>query len=316
LLVCCAPAWAQDDDEKKPTAVYPAAIFTFEERGRETKDLGAQVSDLLFANLAAEPAIYLVDRADLKKILEEQELNLSGLVNPAESTRVGQLTGAKLIITGSVLQVQDNLYLIAKIIGTETSRVVGASAKGSVRDELDGLVTKLAAEITKAVNDRSADLVAKPITREDRVAALKKAFGDGKLPIVKIKIEERHVGQATIDPAAETEFTLLCTESGFEVLDPEKASTRKPDVMIVGEGFSEFATRHGNLISVKARLEVKAVDPITGQVLAADRQVAVEVDLTEQIAGKSALQEAAADAAMRLLPKVAKSWAGNKKKDD
>jgi hypothetical protein len=41
-----------------------------------------------------------------------------------------------------------------------------------------------------------------------------------------------------------------------------------------------------------------------GRVLAVDRQVAVEVDLTEEVAGKSALQDAAADIAERLLPKI------------
>ena len=72
----------------------------------------------------------------------------------------------------------------------------------------------------------------------------------------------------------------------------------------MGEGFSEFAMRHGNLVSVKARLEVKAVDRQTDKVIAMDRQTAVVVDLTEQIAGKSALQKAAAEIAERLLPKL------------
>ena len=64
--------------------------------------------------------------------------------------------------------------------------------------------------------------------------------------------------------------------------------------------------RRGNLVSVKARVELKAVDRKTGQVLAVDRETAVEVDLTEQIAGKKALQTAAAAIAERLLPKLVK----------
>ena len=74
----------------------------------------------------------------------------------------------------------------------------------------------------------------------------------------------------------------------------------------LGRGFSEFAMRRGNIVSVKARLEVKAIDRQRDQVVAIDRQTAVEVDLTEQIAGKKALQNAAAAIAERMLRKLVK----------
>jgi hypothetical protein len=57
---------------------------------------------------------------------------------------------------------------------------------------------------------------------------------------------------------------------------------------------------------VKARLEVKAIDRASGEVIAVERQTRVAVDLSEQIAAKTALQEAAADIAERLLPKLVK----------
>ncbi len=308
-----------DAQEKKKdvTAVYPLAIFPFAERGREVSDLGTKVSDLVFANLVANPELFLVDREDLNKIVQELELSQSALVNPAEANKVGYLTGAKILVTGSVLQVGETMYLIAKVIGTETSRVVGASVKGSVRDDLGDLARQLSDELAKTIVDRAGDLVAQPITREDRLAAVKKQIGKGKRPKVYIDIPERHVGQATIDPAAETELAIFFTECGFEVVDPAEGEKSEADILIIGEGFSEFATRHGNLVSVKARLEVKAVDRVSARVLAVDRHVAVGADLTEQIAGKAALQEAAASIAMRILPKLAGSAEkGDTKKDD
>ena len=297
---------AQDAKSDDEPAIYPVAILPFQERGRDAAELGAKVTDLLFAQLIANPDLYLVEREDIKKLFDEQELNLSGLVNPGQATQVGYLTGAKIIVTGSVVVVDDSLYLVAKIIGTETSRVLGASSKGKADDELDGLVHVLAASVAATISERATELVAKPVTREDRIAAIAEVLGKGKRPSVWIDVPERHVGQTTLDPAAATELALFCKELGFEVIDSKEGNRNDADVLLVGEGFSQFAARHGNLISVKARLELKALDRETGKVLAVDRQVAVSVDLAEQVAGKTALQDAAASIAGRLLPKIVK----------
>ena len=69
------------------------------------------------------------------------------------------------------------------------------------------------------------------------------------------------------------------------------------------------------LISVKSRLEVKAIQRTTGKILAVTRETTVAVDLTEQIAGKTALQDAAARIAVRLLPKLVETSGGKKNKN-
>jgi len=47
-------------------------------------------------------------------------------------------------------------------------------------------------------------------------------------------------------------------------------------------------------------------DKASGQLLAVDRQTSVAVDLSEQIAGKTALQQAAAELAERVMPKASR----------
>ena len=42
---------------------------------------------------------------------------------------------------------------------------------------------------------RADDLVAKPVSREDRIAALKKKLGDAKRPSMVVEIPEQHIGQ-------------------------------------------------------------------------------------------------------------------------
>lgn len=300
---------------EEPKAVYPVALLPFKERGREARELGTQVSDLLFANLVMKPELFLVDREDIKSTFRELELNLSGVVAPGEANKVGHLTGARILVTGSVLNVNGSIYLIAKIMGTETSRVKGTSVKGKRNDDIDTLVEKLAEEVAKTIAKNADSLVAKTVSREDRIKALKKALGDAKRPSLLVNVEERHVGNVTFDPAAETEVMLFATETGFRVLDP-KAGAEQGDIRIVGEGLTEFAARHGNLTSVKARLEIKAIDDRTGEVVAIDRETSVHVDLTEQIAGKTALQEASATIAERLLPKIVQHFNKDDSKSD
>lgn len=283
--------------------VYPTAIFAFAERGKGVEGYGTKVSDVLFAALVARPELYLVERDELAKTIQELTLNQSGMVNPDQAAKVGQLTGAKILVTGSVIEADKTLYLVAKIIGTETSRVLGDSIKGKMGDNLATLTEQLADKIAGKITGQADILMPKVEKREDRIADLKKKLEGAKRPVIMVRVTERHVGQATIDPAAETELTLVCREIGLEVLDTN-AGARQADIILQGEGFSEFAMRHGNLISVKARLEIKAIDQQTDKIIAADRQITVNVDLSEQIAGKKALQDAAMAIAERLLPKL------------
>ncbi|NOY74771.1 MAG: curli assembly protein CsgG [Kiritimatiellaeota bacterium] len=287
------------DSAKTADSVYPVAIFDFAERNSSVRGMGKQVSDLLFAGLAENPNLWLVERSEMKKILDESELNLSGMVGASQAIKIGHLTGAKIIVTGSVFKVAGKTYLVAKIIGTETSRVLGKSVKGN--EGLDNLAEKLAKAVSTVITGKADMLVAKVRTKKDIVADIKKAIGDKKRPKVFISVTERHIGQTTIDPAAQIELQSICKASGFTVTENENDA----DVLIKGEGFAEFATRRGNLVSVKARLELKALDK-NGEILAVDRQTDVQVGLAERVAGKQALQNASAKIAERLLPKICK----------
>lgn len=288
--------------------LYPTAIFNFVEKSRHLSGMGEKVSNIIFANLAANPEISLVDREELEKLQNEAELNLSGMVDAQRANQIGQLTGAKIIVTGTLFEIEDRLMLIARIIGTETSRVLGATVKGNVNDSIVGLTEALSEKIADTISQNAGSLVASPVNKKDRIAALKEKLEQAHKPSLAIGISEHHINRATTDPAAETEMILYSTETGFEVIDAANGRSKKPDVQISGEGFTEFATRKGDIVGVKARLEVKAVDRATSRILAVDRQTVIEVDLSEIIAGKKALERASAMIAERMLPKIAAQW--------
>jgi hypothetical protein len=231
-------------------------------------------------------------------------LSAAGAVASETAIRLGQLTGAEILVMGSVAQIEDTLFLTAKIMSAETSRVVSESVKGAAADDLAALAEQLAAKVAARLQKEAGQLVPQKLERPDRIAALKRKLADRDKPVVWIKVSEHHAGRPTVDPAAETELMLFAKESGFQIIDHGEGSRKQADIVIEGEAFSELASRYRGFFGVKARVEVKAVDRRSGQVLAAERQTSIAVDLAEQTAGKTALQEAAAALAERLLPKL------------
>lgn len=283
--------------------VFTVAVFDFDSKDEAVRDLGPKVATLINAQLSAEPQIVTVERAELEKVLGEQELGLSGTVSPDTAAKVGHLMGAKVLVTGRVFKADKELILVAKIIGTETSRVYGELVKGSAEGSLTELAGALAKKIAATVAERGETLLAKVQSRKDHVAKIKKSLKADELPSVSVKIGERHFGHPAIDPAAETELCLILTECGFKLVDDK--SPDKADIELTGDAFSAYGLRKGNLVSCKARLELKARKR-TGEILCVDRQMSVGVDIAEQTAAKIALENAATDLAERVLPKLAK----------
>src|SRR5712691_9592110 len=170
--------------------VLTVAIFDFESKDEGVRELGPKVAALINANLSAEPQIITVERAELEKVLGEQELGLSGTVSPDTAAKVGHLTGAKVLVTGRVFKADKELILVAKIIGTETSRVYGELVKGPAAASITDLSADLAKKIAATIAEKGQTLVAKVQSREERIGKIKQALGGAKLPTVSVKIGE------------------------------------------------------------------------------------------------------------------------------
>lgn len=287
-----------------PQNILTVAVFDFESKDEAVRGLGPQVATLVNANLSAEPQIITVERAELEKVLGEQELGLSGTVSPNSAAKIGQLTGAKVLVTGRVFKADGQTIIVAKVIGTETSRVYGEVVEGGSSAKLVDLSSSLAKKIAADVSAKSDTLVARVETREERIAKLKKALDGKKLPVVSVKINERHYGPHIIDPAAQTELSVILQQCGFTLADDN--STNKPAIEISGDAFSAYGMQKGNLISCKSRIELKARDVAAGSILVVDRQTSVGVDIAEQTAAKTALENAADMLAERVIPKLGK----------
>ena len=290
-----------------PAPPLTAAVLNFQTAGERLANKGAEVAVLLNANLStAAPNVILVERQEIEKLFGEQELGLSGTVSPETAARVGNLTGAKVLITGRLFDAGGKFYLVAKVIGVETSRVYGETVPFGDLAALDRAVAELAPKIAADLDQRGDTLVAKVETPAERLERLKKLVATapaGPRPSVSVVIAEQHLSRAVIDPAAQTEMRRELQQLGFDVLDPRDGG-RTADVQITGEAFSELAGRRGNLVSCRARAEIKVIRTDGGKLLLSDRQTDVAVDLAENVAGKTALENAARRLLERIVPRL------------
>ena len=327
LCACLLVAAGVSSGEAAGKTKLTVAVLDFDSDEKGGLTLGAKVATLLEVGLNPGGEYELVERSNVKKILEENGLGMTGLLDTNSAARVGNLLGAKVLVTGRVFSVDDEMFLAAKVISVETGRVYGEAVSIDKSQKLGPGVARLSRKVNNTITQNAAMLVA--VVREpvDTIETVSKALGDSKRPTVAVTGVERHVGQAVVDPAATTELKHILLKTNFEVYDdhpellsnwakeyfkdssvPTPSGRAKADVLIVAEAVSEFAARTEGLISCRARVEVRAIDRRTGRLLAIGRKTVTEVGLSEQIAAKSAIQKATADIAAALLPDAVKKW--------
>ncbi len=294
LAHALAPLHAQEN-EAPPLSV---AVLNFQDGSRELEGVGTSVSALLQVQLTIHSGAMLVERAELNEVLAEQELTLSDAVTPAQAAKVAQLTGAEVLISGRVFNVQDRVHLVAKVISSSTSRVFGATASYDNGEPLDGAVEKLATDVAKILKDRNADLRGGASLEERTNAEVAALLKDKPGKKFYIHIPESIIRVIVPDPAAQTEIAGMLEAAGWKSV----ATAEEAEIIIRGEAFAETAIRRGNLWFTRARLEFTVTNS-KGEVLKTDRIVSGNVDLAQAVGAKGALQKAGLSA----TPVVAKA---------
>jgi len=71
--------------------------------------------------------VRVVDRQNIQKIIDEYEFQATGLTDENTAVEIGKLSGADIIVIGSINNVGDRFYLNIKLIEVETAEIIGSS---------------------------------------------------------------------------------------------------------------------------------------------------------------------------------------------
>ncbi len=127
------------------------AVLDFQVQGmRAESDMGKIVAEWLITALVKEGRFDVIERRLLEKVLEEQKIGASGVVDESSASKLGKVLGAKIVITGSVMQFQNVMEVNARIIEVESSSIIAAeNVKSTSTVKLEDLVVQMADKIIK-----------------------------------------------------------------------------------------------------------------------------------------------------------------------
>ncbi len=137
--------WA-DPVKHRPLRI---AVVEFETQGNiGIKDAGRIIAEWLITDLGRFHYYTLQERALLRKVLKEQKLEVSGMVDEKTASAIGKLYGVDAIITGSVIRWGDMVSITARIINTGTGTILKtAEVKSYDINDIPSLINRLAEKL-------------------------------------------------------------------------------------------------------------------------------------------------------------------------
>jgi len=107
-------------EERMRTTIMP-----FEQKG-SLSDASRSFQDNFTNALVNQNRFQIIERQKIDYVLQEQKLSQTDLIDKSTALRLGKLVASQSIITGSIVETQSGLEIIARMIDTETSELLAS----------------------------------------------------------------------------------------------------------------------------------------------------------------------------------------------
>jgi len=156
--VSVAAAGALRAQQRGPDTRPGIAVLPFNNGGSYGQDkenfeaLEVGIAAMLISELSANPAARIVEREDIQKILDEQNLGAAGRVDPQTAARIGKLVGARYVVLGNFIDFYGDFRVDVRLVSVETSEIVKTEAERMQRDHLFDIVRTVAGKLMRDAN--------------------------------------------------------------------------------------------------------------------------------------------------------------------
>jgi len=115
---------------------HTIAVVEFSDLKGSVTNFGRFLSEELITRLYQTKKFKVIERQQLNKIITEQKLSLTGVVDPASAQKLGRVLGVDSIVFGSISDLVRTLKINARLISAETGEVFAAAAIDIVKDDV------------------------------------------------------------------------------------------------------------------------------------------------------------------------------------
>jgi TolB-like protein len=125
------------------------AVLPFESKGIGGALGQIDLLDKLVTGFVSTNRFKVIERAQLEKILEEQKLGMTGIIDASTAAQIGKGIGVDGVVCGSITQGGNAVTIDARLIDTETAAIIVAKdaySSGTSLQNLSQMISDLAAK--------------------------------------------------------------------------------------------------------------------------------------------------------------------------
>ncbi len=193
------------------------AVIEFDSKGNfDIPYAGSIVAEWMISELGKIESFTLVERVLLKKVIAEQQLSDTGLLDEEKSSaELGKIYGVDAIITGSVLKWQQSITITARLIDTSSGSILRTSSVTARHiSKVPQLIRKLALDISGGQSQENTS----PSTNKSAQAMISS-------PAMRLAVE----------PAGQSSSTKSTTRAWLEEITGIHFIWIKPGCFVMGQ---------------------------------------------------------------------------------
>lgn len=132
-LISYTPARDKPLEAERPKIIIARekvkiAIMEFHGLNEEARkdNLGQIFTEVLTTSFVKSEAFKIIEREQLRKLLEELQLTQSGIIDTTNAKQIGKMVGADAIVIGNIIKIGNDMRLDARIIDVESGIILTA----------------------------------------------------------------------------------------------------------------------------------------------------------------------------------------------